>query len=49
MDTSIFGDSLAGQWLGLCVSTARGSVSIPGGGTVMPQAPELKNQSKTKS
>ena len=34
----IYGNSLAVQWLGLHASTAKGTGSIPGQGTKIPQA-----------
>ena len=38
-ESSCLGNSLAVQWLGLCVSTAGGPGLIPGWGTEIPQAP----------
>ena len=32
------GNSLVVQWLGVCVLTAKGPGSVPGGGTKIPQA-----------
>ena len=43
---SYLGNSLVVQWLGLCVSTAEGVASIPGGGTKIPQAAQRSQKRK---
>ena len=45
------GYSLVVQWLGLCALIAKGTGSIPGQGTKIPQATQCgqKNQTKTKT
>ena len=42
----ILGNFLAVQWLGLCDFTAKGSGSIPGWGTKIPQAVRCSQKKK---
>ena len=44
----VFGNFPAVQWLGLCASTEGGTGSIPGQGTMIPQAAQC-GQEKKKS
>ena len=43
------GNSLAVQWLGLCVFTAKGTGSIPGGVIKIPQAAQCGQKLKKKN
>ena len=47
--TSITGNSLVVQWLGLCVLTAKGWGSVPGPGTKISQAPQWGQKKKRTS